>query len=62
LAELTDAEVEARIKARLTEIEPALADQWEAACEQVKVDPNFSFPKAINEIWRQAEVIKGRHA
>ncbi len=29
LAELTDAELEARIKARLKEIEPALVDQWE---------------------------------
>ncbi len=29
LAELTDAELEARIKARLKEIEPALIDQWE---------------------------------
>ncbi len=62
IAKLTDDELEAHIKARLAEIEPALVAQWEAASERSKADEDFSFLDATREIWRQADEILGGRA
>jgi hypothetical protein len=62
IEKLTDEELEAQIKVRLAEIDPALVAQWEAASERSETDEDFSFLDATREIWRQADVILGGRA
>lgn len=62
LEKLKDDELEAQIKVRLAEIDPALVDQWEAASARSKADEDFSFLDATRKIWRQADEILGGRA